>query len=170
MREAANLLYLSTDPVKKAEVDAMALAITTAFGLPVAQQLVSALLMACWAFAESVLDVRELLDGGKTELIKSAAGWQLSLENLPELLNGLDSFRKSPERGITYEDYLRIFLLAESEETLSMRMLDMIEQTMWQEGEANFLADRCVCWMEAQMKASEGTMEFNITRSYGYYQ
>lgn len=65
---------------------------------------------------------------------------------------------------------MRIFLLAESEETLSMRMLDMIEQTMWQEGEANFLADRCVCWMEAQMKASEGTMEFNITRSYGYYQ
>ena len=170
VREAANLLYLGTDPVKKAEVDAMALAITTAFGLPVAQQLVSALLMACWAFAESVLDVRELLDGGKTELIKSDAGWQLSLENLPELLNGLDSFRKSPERGITYEDYLRIFLLAESEETLSMRMLDMIEQTMWQEGEANFLADRCVCWMEAQMKASEGTMEFNITRSYGYYQ
>lgn len=170
VREAANLLYLSTDAGKKAEVDALALAITSAFGLPVAQQLVSALLMACWAFAESVLDVRELLTGGKTELIKSAAGWQLSLENLPELLNGLDSFRKSPAKGITYEDYLRIFLLAESEETLSMRMLDMIEQTMWQEGETNFLADRCVCWMEARMMVSEKTMQFNITRSYGYYQ
>lgn len=170
VREAANLLYLSTDAAKKAEVDAMALAITSAFGLPAAQQLVSALLMACWAFGESILDVRELLDGGKTELIKSAAGWQLSLENLPELLNGLDSFRKSSAGGITYEDYLRIFLLAEKEETLSMRMLDMIEQTMWQEGETNFLSDRCVCWMEAQMSVSEDMMEFDITRSYGYYQ
>lgn len=170
VREAANLLYLSTDAAKKAEVDALALAIASAFGIPVAQKLVSALLMACWAFAESILDVRELLDGGRTELVKSSAGWQLSLENLPEILNGLDSFRKSPESGITYEDYLRILFMAKDEGTLSMRMLDMVEQTLWQEGENGFRADLCVCWMEAQMNAGTGDMEFEITRSYGYSQ
>ncbi len=61
-------------------MNAMALTIASALAIPVASGIISAALIGCWAFAESVLDVRELLDGGKVALVKTdGSSWQLSL-------------------------------------------------------------------------------------------
>lgn len=68
----------------------------------------------CWSFAESILDLRELFHGGRVPLTKTAATWQLSLENLPNLLEGLDSQRRDAKGGMSYEDYLQVLLLSKS--------------------------------------------------------
>lgn len=94
LREAANLVYLAKDAQKQGEMEAMAGVIAASFGVPAAMPVVKMALAVCWAFAESILDLRGLLDGGKVALFKTAESWQLSLEQLPKLLETGDQSRK----------------------------------------------------------------------------
>ena len=59
-------------------MEAMAGVIAASFGVPAAMPVVKMALAVCWAFAESILDLRELLDGGKVALFKTAESWALS--------------------------------------------------------------------------------------------
>ena len=102
LREAANLVYLAKDAQKQGEMEAMAGVIAASFGVPAAMPVVKMALAVCWAFAESILDLRELLDGGKVALFKTAESWQLSLEQLPKLLETGDQSRKNAPGGMEY--------------------------------------------------------------------
>ena len=85
MREAANMVYLIKNPVCQVQIHEMALAICTLTGIPALESVVSLALEAVWAFGESILDLRQLLAGGKIPLVKTAESWNLSMENLGNL-------------------------------------------------------------------------------------
>lgn len=170
IREGVNMVHLVSDGAKRAQAASLAAAIASAFLIPPATGVIEAAILLCWAFGESILDVRELFDGGKVPLIKSAADWQLSLENLPELLNGLDSVRRGSEDGMNYEDYLQVLLLGVSREEKIERAMDMIELCVREKGRKNFRMDSCIVAAEisVDVKANKRKI-FNVTRAYGYY-
>ena len=132
--------------------------------------IIEAALVLCWSFAESILDLRELLHGGKVPLIKNSGDWQLSLENLPELLEGLDTRRRSSEDGISYEDYLQILLLSQSREEKLMRGMDMIELSVRSRtGQDSFRLDFCIEAIEASVDVRAGGKKtFTVTKQYSY--
>ena len=132
--------------------------------------IIEAALILCWSFAESILDLRELLHGGKVPLVKSAQDWQLSLENLPELLDRLDSGRRSSEDGISYEDYLQILLLTQSRQEKLTRGMDMVELSVRSRtGQENFRLDCCIEAIEASVDIrSGGRKTYTATKQYGY--
>ena len=170
IREGVNIVHLVSDGTKRAQAAGLASAIASAFLIPPATGVIEAALLLCWAFGESILDVRELFDGGKVPLVKSTADWQLSLENLPELLNGLDSVRRGSEDGMSYEDYLQVLLLGVSREEKITRAMDMIELCVREKGRKNFRMDSCIVAAEisVDVKANKRKV-FNVTRAYGYY-
>lgn len=170
IREGVNMVHLVSDGTKRTQAAGLASAITSAFLIPPATGVIEAALLLCWAFGESILDVRELFDGGKVPLVKSTADWQLSLENLPELLNGLDSVRRGSEDGMSYEDYLQVLLLSVSREEKITRAMDMIELCVREKGRKNFRMDSCIVAAEisVDVKANKRKV-FNVTRAYGYY-
>lgn len=170
IREGVNMVHLVSDGTKRAQAAGLASAIASAFLIPPATGVIEAALLLCWAFGESILDVRELFDGGKVPLVKSASDWQLSLENLPELLNGLDSIRRGSEDGMSYEDYLQVLLLGVSREEKITRAMDMIELCVREKGRKNFRMDSCIVAAEisVDVKANKRKV-FNVTRAYGYY-
>lgn len=170
IREGVNMVHLVSDGTKRAQAAGLASAIASAFLIPPATGVIEAALLLCWAFGESILDVRELFDGGKVPLVKSTADWQLSLENLPELLNGLDSVRRGSEDGMSYEDYLQVLLLGVSREEKITRAMDMIELCVREKGRKNFRMDSCIVAAEisVDVKANKRKV-FNVTRAYGYY-
>lgn len=170
IREGVNMVHLVSDGTKRAQAAGLASAIASAFLIPPATGVIEAALLLCWAFGESILDVRELFDGGKVPLVKSASDWQLSLENLPELLNGLDSVRRGSEDGMSYEDYLQVLLLGVSREEKITRAMDMIEFCVREKGRKNFRMDSCIVAAEisVDVKANKRKV-FNVTRAYGYY-
>lgn len=94
-------MYLCGSPARCAEADEMALIISTILFIPEAYALVSFVLKICWAYGESILDIRELLDGGKIPLLKDDTSWQLSLNSLSGLLIQGDEERHSSE-GLDY--------------------------------------------------------------------
>ncbi len=169
IREGVNFACLMADNVKRTEAQALAAAIASGFLVPPAAVVIESALLLCWAFAESVLDVRELFAGGKIPLVKTSADWQISLSNLSSLMEGLDSMRKNNERGLSYEDYLQVLILPVSKEKKVMRAMDMIEDAIRKKGRANFYMDSSVVALEAfaEVKANR-KKEFQVIRQYCY--
>ena len=169
IREGVNFACLMADNVKRSEAQALATAIASGFLVPPAAVIIEAALILCWAFAESVLDVRELFAGGRIPLVKSSADWQISLGNLPDLMEGLDSMRRNDEKGMSYKDYLQVLVLTVSKEKKVMRAMDMIENTIREKGRRNFCMDSCIVALEAfaDVKANK-KKDFQVIRQYCY--
>lgn len=122
IRMGFNMAYLVTDPDKLAQAEALALAIMSILALPQLVTVLKWLLVAAWALAESIVDVKTLLAGKKEPLIKSAATWQLNALSL-DLGAGNGS-----QRGFGYEDYLRLLFYLGRPEDQAYRMMDVIQQ------------------------------------------
>ena len=87
IRCAANFAYLMTSPAKQSE--ALAAAATMA-GFTVNPAIVEAVkygLLAGWAYCESVLDLRTLMDGEKIPIIKSDETWTSGLHRETGICN-----------------------------------------------------------------------------------
>ena len=170
IREGVNTSCLMADAGKRAEIRTLALAIASGFLIPPAAVIIETALILCWSFAESILDVRELMHGGKVPLTKTSAEWQLSLENLPNLLENLDSQRRNSKNGMSYKDYLQILLLSKSKNEKLVRGMDMIEAEIRNmKGKENFCLDCCIEAIEisADIEAND-SQSFSVTRQYGY--
>jgi hypothetical protein len=167
VRGASNLLYLMTSPARGAEADSMALVISTVLLMPEAMPVVSLLLKVCWAFGESIVDIRELLGGGKVPLLKSDASWQLSLNQLTRVMEYAGSEKQ--DEGLDYQWYLRILLLMESEEQVTEALMDLTEYNLrLRRGNGNFCLDSCVEAAEIRMTASMEGHVFSAGAGYGY--
>ena len=150
-------------------MEAMAGVIAASFGVPAAMPVVKMALAVCWAFAESIRDLRELLDGGKVALFKTAESWQLSLEQLPKLLETGDRSRKNAPGGMEYSDYLRLLLMQKSGKAVTFGAMDLVEYNMrTDQQQPGFRLDCCVDELEAGFTAVIGKREYEITRNYGY--
>ena len=168
-REAANLAFLLANPAKTAEADELALAICSAFGHPELQILVALALKSGWAFAESILDVRELLSGGKIALVKTEDSWQLDIDSLPYVLSDADSLRHSSSNGLSYKNYLRLFLLTKSQTALTKSAMDLTEWNVRQsEGKAGFQLDSCIDTLDVILSGKLGGQELAVRELYGY--
>lgn len=170
IREGVNAACLAADPVRQGQASALAASIASGFLIPPAAPVIEAALILCWAFGESVLDVRELFAGGKVPLIKSGENWQLSLENLPHLLDVAETERKESPGGMNYEDYLQILLLSMNRENKKMRGMDMVELVMrTSAGWESFRLDGCVTALEASADVKANTRKvFSVAREYSY--
>lgn len=170
IREGVNVASLMSSTTKHKEVEALALAIASTFLIPPAEKVIETALVLCWTFAESILDLRELYAGGRVPIMKEDDDWQISLENLPELLGRMDEFRKNDPEGLNYEDYLQILFLRVPKRTRIFRGMDMIECSVRErEGRADFMLDSCITGIEASadIKANK-RMTFTVSRGYYY--
>ena len=155
IREAANTMYLFADEGKRAQAAALAATVAAVIMLPELQVLLEYSILFAWAFAESIYDVRSLFSGGKVPLLKTDATWHTDIGALFE--NEQDSGRS--ENGLSYEDYLRVFLKMMDLDTKTMRMIDVVELDIRKTpGNSNFRMDGCIDGMR---------IEANIVGRYG---
>ena len=152
-------------------MEALALTLSTLAALPAVAGIVKQVLLAAWAFGESVMDLRSLMSGRKAALVKNSGNWQLSLSSLMTLGTGEDTQEgMDAEDGLSYTDYLRILLFLQNEDTLTMKALDRVEQNIRLEKNiTNFCIDSCVVKLKLQNKAiiREG-LEYQFPVYFGY--
>jgi hypothetical protein len=171
IRMGANYGYLMSDRAKVAQAEVMAKSIAALVQLPVLIIPIKNAILVSWAFGESVVDVRALLEGKKVPMLKTKESWQLSLSDL--LLLGTSDDRvtgRDDKEGMDYEDYLRGFLSVANSNTMTMRTIDRVEQNMIVEQEKDFFrADNCISKVRVRNKAVIGgniTYEFPLYFSY----
>lgn len=125
LREVANFVYLQTDEQKKSEAMTLATLLVGATGNALLVKGVQQGIFAVWAYAESVSDVKSLLDGEEIPILKTAKQWTTDVGGLSKKTG----FKKAEkcESGLTYRDYLRLLLAAENRGKVCYRAMDLME-------------------------------------------
>ena len=156
LRFVPNYAYVQSSSDKRAEAEALAITLSSVLAVPAITEAVAQGILLAWAFGESVVDIRGLLDGNKVPLVKDSGSWQLSLSGLLKLgeygdvNDGADA-----SEGLSYEEYLKILLYLNEKEETAMRGLDLIEQNLQKiEGIDFFRVDLCISKIEIESRCS----------------
>lgn len=167
LREGVNYGYLLTDEEAKTKAELLAVALAAVTGNEALVKGVKHLILLGWAYGESLVEVRQLLKGQEIVPLKTKENWQVPLSGVIALMGNPGAYdeQKTEQKGINYEAFLRLFLTAESAETLAMRSLDIIEgQLQKNAGCERIHIDHCIERLTAQFWMDSVQLE----RSYGY--
>ena len=166
LREAANLLYLSGSAEKKEIIKALAAILAAGILVPEAEPIFEGLLLIGWASLESLQDLKILMEGGKVPLMKDDSDWNCSLENIFDLRPA----KKQSDKGLHYEDYLRIYMYFTDLEKVTFRFMDLMEMDIRKtEGNAAFRMDNCIDYLETEARmVSKYGYEYEIKHAAGY--
>lgn len=164
VREAANAIYLFADETKSAEAEAAASLVSAVVLLPQLQPLFKTAIMLGWAYAESLYDVKCLLEGKKVPLLKTDESWHYDIDTFlgktgqtDQGVQGSGIGEKYDSEGLAYADYLRLLLVLSSLEMQTLRMMDIAEMDIRQTpGNASFRLDGCVDRYEADISVRSG--------------
>jgi len=169
IREAANVIYLLSDSSKMTEIETVSTVLSLVCMVPEAEPLVRYSILFAWAYVESVQDVRNLLDQKRVPLMKSGSTWTTKLLNMTEYQQNFNQGRLEGE-GLSYDDYLRIFLCMTNEDMVTMRLADIMEMDIRKTvGNENFRMDACIdCFEFIALINSRYGYDFSIQRKYGY--
>jgi len=145
LRLAANLASISTDSAKQSQAEAAAAVICTLLLSPELTEALTAVILGVWALMETVSDMRQLLGGGRVPLIKTSKDWNISMLDL--FTGNLSNSKKTT--GLSYQDYLRVFLGLMDKDTKAERSLDIVEMDIRQtDGNEHFRIDQCMDYMK----------------------
>lgn len=153
LREGMNYLYCLENGEMGAEAGGLALTLTGFLGIPALTSATKHALLLAWAYGESLLDVRTLLQGGSVPIFKDASSWTLTLEKLSMLTELLREGKPNQESGMDYEGYLRILLHMGRLSNQKLRALDMIQCNLQKkDGSGKFKAENCVVAIQTETR------------------
>ena len=185
LRSTLNFISILKDTQKKAEAETLAAAMVGFTGMPLLIKAFQMLILSAWSAAEAVTDVKSLLEGEKVATIKASDEWNLSIDAFKNFTgSGLEAF--SCERGLEYEDYLRVLLAMQNRQKQYFRTMDMIQADMCLNENEDFRMAECavsaeltasysarqiftdISWVKSALSSSGGNYAFSISESYEY--
>ncbi|MCI8669270.1 MAG: hypothetical protein HFI34_07105 [Lachnospiraceae bacterium] len=143
IREGFNLIYLFKNSACREEAYMLAIALVGFTGMPLVVRLTQLLVLGAWAYGESLMDAKDLLNGYGVKLFKSESDWNLSLDSLWRL-SEQNSKNKISNSGFTYKDYLRVLLFIENTGKQTAGIMDMIQLNISNRYNDSFCIDQCV--------------------------
>ncbi len=159
IRYAVNMSYLLSSSSKQAEAEAMAIAATSAIGLPELAEAVKYTILFAWGYAESAKDLRILYDGHGLKAVKDDATWNTPLEQMVDFKGHLNEYA-APGGELDYKMFLNIFLMACDRDKLNLRLMDIMEADIRKTpGNGAFMMDRQIYQL---------TADVNVSSAYGY--
>ena len=156
LREAANATYLFSDKTKCDEVEAVALALSALIGEPELKDLFKTAILLGWAYVESVYDLKVLMRKGKVPLMKDAGSWHYGFSGILE--GTWDAMIGAGEqKGLSYQDYLRILLSLANETDVNGRVMNLVEGNLrLTPGNKNFRLDACYVRIATSISVGSG--------------
>lgn len=169
LREASNVIHLMGDEGKRTPVKLLAAAIAYLCKSENLATPIEYTILFAWSYIESLRDVSILLAGGEVPLMKTSADWHYGYDSLLSFTTFTNE-ETSENVGLSYKDYLRIFLALSTRGDNAGRSMDLIEQNIrMTEGNSHFRFDACIDSLLANIKIySKHGQNYNITRRYAY--
>lgn len=169
LREGANYLYLLSDETKVAEAESLGLALAILLLEPEVSDIMAQIILLAWAYGESLLDLRDLFDGYRVPIVKTAASFKLELINITDVFFQ-DYKRCEDPLALDYAAYLRILLSLNGKNKNVKRSMDMIEATLRADDEhRSFSMDSCVEFIDMSILLSIGR-DVKYNKKFGYIQ
>ena len=153
IRETSNVAHILADQTKMNELEVLAAGIAAVITLPELQPILKYSLVLAWGYAESVSDIKRMLEGEKVAVFKTEDQWKLSIENMlsmkiEDTANSEQETDNGDMRGLTYKDYLRMLIYIEGIDNKNFRMMDIVEMNIRSMEYNKFRLDTCVNMMD----------------------
>lgn len=150
LRTVFNYISLLSDKEARMQANTAATAIIGFTGFTPLIVIMKQVLLMIWAFEESLIDTRALLEGVKVPFIKRKGEVQLKYSELlvinKQLIkNKVDAMKKktAPQLSLSYSDYLKFYMFLVGDQTLSYRMMDLIQANMQLRYDSEFCFQKC---------------------------
>lgn len=129
LRSGLNLIYLYRDSAKRNQAYGAAQLIAPVPPLTIVVQF---LVMTVWAAAQAVMDVRDLLAGKKVPFIHDNESFYLDVDGIWRIADkggdvGDEKNEGESEKGLSYQDYLKILIFIGQNSSMDYRIMDMIQ-------------------------------------------
>ncbi len=124
LRLAANVIHIYSDPSKMSRVTCLAAALSS-WNAGLSAPIIETMLIFSWAMFESLYDLEQLSLGEKIALYKTKDQWKTDISGTVNNKN-ITNADKNPFL-LSYQDYLRIFLLLTDKEKKLARTQDIIQ-------------------------------------------
>ncbi len=162
-RLPVNIAVLLTDEVRMAEIESMAVVLSLVPGITYGAA--KYLLAACYAYGETIVEVRSLLAGNSIPAIKTSDEWLLDIENFGKFtdMKGTDY---TGVDAVDYEDFLMLFL-AENSKKMYFRMCDVMQLNIAKEYDG-FLMENCINAFSVDLKVINGDYDYSISCATSY--
>ena len=148
-RIAFNFVSLMGDSTRMAEVESIALTLSLIPG--VSYGVVKYLLLGCWSYAETIVEIKSLLAGNGIPYIKTSETWLTDINNLGNIMN-IENCDYEGVDSIDYKGFLMIFL-AEKLDVMYYRIADVIQLNL-REDDEDFLMEDYICAFTADFRIS----------------
>ena len=132
LRSGLNYMHILSDSEKMEQVNNLALSIAGSTGLPEFSMLISCLIISVWSLAESIADVRALLNKEKVAFFKMKEDWRLGLDSLMNSNPNTLPDTEKKQKGLDYESYVKYLLLIIDVKSREYRIMDMIQNNISQ--------------------------------------
>lgn len=148
IRSVGNLIAIYSNSSMKVQAETVAEILCCLIACPELTPVLKNILLGVWALAESVADIKNLLDGGKVPLIKKEGQWSLSLSGA---LAGNFFGNVEKEEGLSYQAYLRVLLGLMNKQKKIVRSLDIVEMDVrGTDGNKYFRIDQCIDFIKVK--------------------
>lgn len=147
IRAGMDLIFLETDASKRSDAELLAEGICAVCFIEEMAPVLTHVILLAWALAEGRYDTKVLLSGGKIPFMKDHSTWH---SDMLSALSGMDPGAfTGTDTGLSYKDYLRIFMFLTDTEKLTLRAMDIIEADIrLSGGNENFRMDACMEMIE----------------------
>lgn len=134
-REVTNIITILSNPDMVSSARTLSLSTFGLTGIPAIAFLGEILIIATWGFGESIMDVRDLLNGERCKLIKGRDDFVLGLSNIGAVISGTFVKEKRADKskkdsildGLNYKDFLELMIFAIPSKLKYYRCMDLIE-------------------------------------------
>ena len=142
LRSGLNLLHILSDSEKRAQAQNLAFMISGALGFTPIVGIMTFFIMSVWALGQALCDVKALLAGKKVSFMHTRESFALSLDGLLDMASGKVVENKDDDKGFSYLDYMKLFLVMKQGSEQDYRCMDMIQLAL-SKGQSDFLINRC---------------------------
>ncbi|MCI8407714.1 MAG: hypothetical protein HFJ09_00355 [Lachnospiraceae bacterium] len=151
MRTITNFSYLLTNTEGKEKAYATAAALVGFTGVAPLIRVTQMGILLVWSYEESLVDVAALLHGSKIPLIKTKSNFMLKYSDMFTISKKKIQSRarelgkkKLGIGGISYEQFIDIFLFLENQTQKNYRTMDLIEENMKLRHSKKFSMEDCI--------------------------
>ncbi len=169
LREGFNIVYLFSDKEKCMEAEVIAAGIVGFTGVTPLVTITKYIILGGWATAESIIDVRMLLEGEEIGLLKTSKSWNTSLTNITSFHEN-NYKNKYKGHGLNYRDYLRMLLVVQNSVKQVYRTMDMIDINIQNDYNDKFTLKDCIYSTDftCDYEVNQLFSIFGIKRKYKY--
>lgn len=153
LRSASDFVCLLKDRAKCGEAKLAAASLVGFTGLPILVGITQAIILLIWAFAEALVDTCALLQGKEVEIFKKNIILNFTdlfllnrtfIQKKASQMSKLSQTGKSDLLSMSFQDYIKIFLLFKKKETLAYRSMDLIQENLRLRYDENFSFQNCL--------------------------